>query len=116
MYKEFVTPDPQDIVNALGVEAEITGDTQRTLKLIDVTGEYLTFSFDSVGRSVSVSWCTSSGKDILRLFREGATLLRVVEEGGETQLLTEFETQDTTAELRVCIFPEVRIADRTLFS
>ncbi|WP_328625775.1 hypothetical protein OHA88_14105 [Streptomyces sp. NBC_00353] len=116
MHKEFVTPDPQDIVNALGVEAEITGDTQRTLKLIDVTGEDLIFSFDSIGQSVSVSWCTSSGRDILKLFREGATLLRIVEEGGETQLLTEFETQDTTGELRVCIFPEVSITDNSLFS
>ncbi|MFI5628495.1 hypothetical protein ACIA8E_03710 [Streptomyces sp. NPDC051664] len=116
MQKEFVTPDPRDFVNALGVEPEITGDTQWTLKLFDVTSEDLTFSFDSVGQSVSVSWCTSTGRDILKLFREGATLLRIVEEGGETQLVTEFETQDTAGELRVCIFPEVSITDNSLFS
>ncbi|MFF3060766.1 hypothetical protein [Streptomyces sp. NPDC057909] len=116
MQKEFVTPDPRDFVNTLGVEPEVTGDTQRTLRLFDVTGEDLTFSFDSVGQSVSVSWCTSTGRDILKLFREGATLLRIVEESGGTQLLTEFETQDTTGELRVCIFPEVSVTDNSLLS
>ncbi len=116
MPAEFVTPDPQEIVNALGVEPEITGETQRTVNLVDVTGEDLTLSYDAVGQSVTVRWCASSGKAMLNLFREGAILLRVQEGDGETQLVVEFETRDTAGELRVKVFPEVSITETLLFS
>ncbi|MEV7238767.1 hypothetical protein AB0N06_34065 [Streptomyces sp. NPDC051020] len=116
MPSEFVTPDPQEIVNALGVEPEITGETQRTVNLVDVTGEDLTLSYDAVGQSVTVRWCTPSGKVMLNLFREGAILLRVQEGDGETQLVVEFETRDTSGELRLQVFPEVSITETSLFS
>ncbi|WP_406494951.1 hypothetical protein OG936_13960 [Streptomyces sp. NBC_00846] len=116
MPAEFVTPDPQDVVNALGVEPEITGETQRTVNLADVTGEDLTLSYDAVGQSVTVRWCTPSGKVILNLFREGAILLRVQEGDGETKIVVEFETRDTTGELRLQVFPEVSITETSLFS
>ncbi|MFJ2267433.1 hypothetical protein ACIOHO_13835 [Streptomyces sp. NPDC087849] len=116
MPSEFVTPDPQEIVNALGVEPEITGETQRTVNLVDVTGEDLTLSYDAVGQSVNVRWCTPLGKVKLNLFREGAILLRVQEGGGATQLVVEFETRDTAGELRLQVFPEVSITETSLFS
>ncbi|MCM2411182.1 hypothetical protein [Streptomyces sp. RKAG290] len=116
MPSEFVTPDPQEIVNALGVEPDITGETQRTVNLVDVTGEDLTFSYDAVGQSVTVRWCTPSGKVLLNMFREGAILLRVQEGDGETRLVVKFETGDTSGELRVQVFPEVSITETSLFS
>ncbi|MFG2628624.1 hypothetical protein [Streptomyces sp. NPDC048473] len=116
MPSEFVTPDPQEVVNALGVEPEITGETQRTVNLVDVTGEDLAFSYDAVGQSVAVRWCAPSGKVMLNLFREGAILLRVQEGDGGTQLIVEFETRDTAGELRLQVFPEVSITETSLFS
>ncbi|MFJ6511609.1 hypothetical protein ACIQMO_02780 [Streptomyces sp. NPDC091406] len=116
MQEQFVTPDPQDLVNALGVEPEITGDTQMTLMLFDVTGEGLTFSYDTVGQSVSVLWNTKSGNPKLKLFREGATLLRIQEIDEITALVVEFATQDTTGVLELQIFPNVSVAETSLLS
>ncbi|MFF3262582.1 hypothetical protein ACFYWO_25865 [Streptomyces sp. NPDC002932] len=116
MPSEFVTPDPQEIVNALGVEPEVTGETRRTIDLVGVTGEDLKFSYDAVGQSVAVRWCTGSGAVMLSLFREGAILLRVQEGDGETQLVVEFETRDTAGELRLRVFPEVSLTETSLFS
>ncbi|MEU1943549.1 hypothetical protein ACFW95_06225 [Streptomyces sp. NPDC059474] len=113
---EFVTPDPLDIFSALGVEAEVTGETQRTLKLEDVTGEDITFSYDASGRSVRLAWCNHLGRRVVNIFREGATLLRVNEEGGRTELVTEFKTTDTMGVLRFQVFPHVEVAEESLFS
>ncbi|WP_141693587.1 hypothetical protein [Streptomyces sp. PTY087I2] len=116
MQKQFVTPDPQDLVNALGVEPEITGETQMTLMFFDVTGEGLTFSYNTVGRSVSVHWSTKSGDPKLKIFREGATLLRIQESDGSTTLFVEFATQDTTGVLELQIFPNVSATETSLLS
>ncbi|MFE6699812.1 hypothetical protein [Streptomyces sp. NPDC057718] len=116
MQKQFVTPDPQDLVNALGVEPETTGETQMTVSLFDVTGEDLTFSYNVVGQSVSVHWNTESGDPALKLFREGATLLRIQEGDGVTELVVEFETQDTTGTLGLRVFPNVSVMETSLLS
>ncbi|MEV4683246.1 hypothetical protein [Streptomyces kurssanovii] len=79
---EFVTGDPQLLVNTFAVEPEMTG-------------EDVTFSYDDARRSVAFSWFSDSGEVSMRLFREGARRLRVEEEGGRTGLLTEFGTADT---------------------
>ncbi|MFI2114985.1 hypothetical protein ACH489_11005 [Streptomyces rubiginosohelvolus] len=114
--KQFVTPDPQDLVNALGVEPEVTGETQMTLMFADVTGEDLTFSYNAVGRSVSVHWNTKSGHPKLKIFREGATLLRIQETDGSTALFVEFATQDTAGVLELQIFPNVSVTETSLLS
>lgn len=111
-----MTPDPQLLVNAFGVEPEVTGETQSTLRFKSVTGEDLTFSYDDVGRSVAFSWLSDSGEVRMRLLREGARLLRVVEEGGRTGLLVEFRTADTVGELRVQIFPAVSVTESLLLA
>ncbi|MFF8846795.1 hypothetical protein ACF08N_29455 [Streptomyces sp. NPDC015127] len=113
---EFVTPDPQLLINAFGVAPEITGETQRTLRFKEVTGEDVTFSYDAIGRSVGVSWLTDSGELRMRLFREGARLLRVVEEDGRSCLLVEFRTADTAGELKVQILPVVSVTESMLFA
>ncbi|MGW1291788.1 hypothetical protein [Streptomyces sp. NPDC002533] len=116
MQKQFVTPDPQDLINALGVEPEITGETQMTLVLFDVTGEDLTFSYNTVGQSVSVHWNAKSGDPKLKLFREGATLLRIQEGHGGTAIVIEFATQETTGSLELQIFPNVSVTETSLLS
>ncbi|MEV4920793.1 hypothetical protein AB0K47_28805 [Streptomyces tirandamycinicus] len=116
MSSEFITPEPQDFVNALGVEPNISGDTQRTLKLSDVIGEDVTFSYDAVGGSVRVAWRAASGGDLISIYREGATLLRIIEDDDGTRLLIEFRTRDTVGELRVQVFPELSISESQLLS
>ncbi|GFM99380.1 hypothetical protein Sfulv_41910 [Streptomyces fulvorobeus] len=86
------------------------------MNLVDVTGEDLAFSYDAVGQSVNVRWCTPSGKVMLHLFREGATLLRVDEGDDKTQLVVDFRTGDTAGELRLQVFPEVSISETSFFS
>ncbi|NED00293.1 hypothetical protein G3I55_01255 [Streptomyces sp. SID6648] len=116
MQKQFVTPDPQDLVNALGVEPEITGEAQMTLMLLDVTNEDLTFSYNPIWQSVSVHWNTKSGAPKLKLFREGATLLRIQEGDGVTALVVEFATQDTMGVLELQIFPNVSVMETSLLA
>ncbi|WP_413801435.1 hypothetical protein [Streptomyces iranensis] len=113
---EFVTPDPLEFSSALGVEAEVTGETQRTLKLEDVTGEDITFSYDANGRSVRLAWRNPSGRGVVNIFREGATLLRVNDEGGRTELVTEFRTVDTVGVLRLQVFPHAEVTEESLFA
>lgn len=115
MGTEFVTPDRHVFLDALGVEAQITGETQLKLKLIDVTGEDFEFSFDITGRSIRVAWQNASGKELLTIFREGATLLRIAEGAGTTKLVTNFETRDTTGELAIQVFPEIKVEEKSLF-
>ncbi|MGW0703784.1 hypothetical protein ACWD0A_31660 [Streptomyces sp. NPDC002867] len=112
----FTTAAPHVLLDALGVEPEVTGETQRTLRFKEVTGEDLTFSYDEVGRSVAVSWLTETGYARLSLFREGASLLRVIEEGGATGLSVEFRTSDTAGELRLTVFPVVSIVEKVLLA
>ncbi|MFJ5865641.1 hypothetical protein ACIQEY_14645 [Streptomyces parvus] len=116
MQMQFVTPDPQDLVNALGVEPEITGEAQMTLTLLDITNEDLTFSYNLIGQSVSVRWNAKSGGLKLQLFREGATLLRIQEGDGVTGLAVEFATQDTMGVLELQIFPNVSVMETSLLT
>lgn len=114
MAGEFVTPDPQDFVNAFGVEPVITGETIRTIRFFDVTGEDLVFSYDSIGRSVSLTWQPERGKIAVRSFREGATLLRIIDQPDASKMVVDFSTEDTVGRLDIQIFPCVEISERTL--
>ncbi|WP_328620368.1 hypothetical protein [Streptomyces sp. NBC_00354] len=114
MAGQFVTPDPQDFVNTFGVEPVITDETVRTLSFFDVTGEKLDFSYDAIGRSVSLTWHPAGGKIAVRNFREGATLLRIIDRPDASRIVVDFSTQDTIGQLDIQIFPRVEISERTL--
>ncbi|MFG3285556.1 hypothetical protein [Streptomyces sp. NPDC048111] len=114
--QEFVAPEAQKIINALGVMPELTGERQWSVHLAEVTGEDVVFSYDTQWRSVRIVWNTPEGAPRVKLFREGAKLLRVAEERGETSLIVEFGTRDSDGTLTLQVFPAVAISDEVMLS
>ncbi|MCH0538506.1 hypothetical protein I3F58_02815 [Streptomyces sp. MUM 203J] len=114
MAEEFVAPSPQEFVNAFGVEPVTTGETECRIDFFEVTGENFQFSYDTVGKSVSVTWHPASRGSTFASFREGATLLRIIDTRESTKLAIDFNTQDTTGRMEIQIFPHITISDQTL--
>ncbi|MBW5481790.1 hypothetical protein [Streptomyces bambusae] len=110
----FATPEPQQFPEVFGVAPIAVGDYQRKLDFSEVVDGELEFSYDVVGRSIAVSWHPTAGGGHFSTFREGATLLRIVDSPESSKLVMEFSTQDTVGNLEVQIFPHVSISERTL--
>ncbi|MEU0624345.1 hypothetical protein ABZ329_26275 [Streptomyces rubiginosohelvolus] len=114
--REFVTPSSQEFVNALGVEPECVEGTVQVLRLGEVTGEEVTFAYDAVGRSVRVTWFSSSGDTVMDIYREGGELLRITEDGNSTGILAEFSTGGSKGEIRLQVFPAIQLTEESLIS
>ncbi|MFD0271594.1 hypothetical protein ACFVGY_34235 [Streptomyces sp. NPDC127106] len=111
---KFAPPEPQEFVIAFGVEAAVTGDTQFTIDFSEVVDDCLEFSYDVLGGSVAVTWSPARTGPTFTIFREGATLLRIIDEYGSSKIMIDFSTDDTVGAMETQIFPHIVISDRTL--
>lgn len=117
MFRNFEAPDPRDFEEEFGVE--VASDPNEAVHVIDfkeVAGEDLSFSYSTVQGSVRVQLRDSDQVAVVDIFREGATQLRIASGGGESSLVIEFGDRDSSGELKIQIFPRIKITDRLLFT
>lgn len=88
----------------------------QVLRLGEVAGEEVTFTYDVVGRSVRVTWNSLSGDTLMDIYREGGELLRITEDGNSTGILAEFSTGGSKGEIRLQVFPVVRLTEESFIS
>ncbi|MFB0632943.1 hypothetical protein [Streptomyces sp. AB3(2024)] len=116
MSPEFTTPPPQAFVDAFGVEPTAEGEHGYTLYLSEITGQDITFSYNAMMQSVALFWTPSAEGIPIRIHREGATLLRILEEFQKTKIVVEFRTEDTIGHMTLQVFPSLEFHEETLIT
>ncbi|MFJ1972163.1 hypothetical protein ACIO93_26175 [Streptomyces sp. NPDC087903] len=117
MYREFVVPGDQEILEAIGEWPEGDEDSDvRSLTLRGVGAERIVLSYDALARSVRVRWRNGGGDEILDIFREGATRMAVHSESGATYFSLEFQSGECVGSMTIRVFPSLTVTDRLLFA
>ncbi|GAA4039132.1 hypothetical protein [Streptomyces shaanxiensis] len=117
MYREFVVPDDQEILETIG---EWPGTEEesgaRHLTLQGEENESITFSYDALARSVRVRWKNRSGEEIIDVFREGATCMKVHSDKSTTHISLDFHMGECSGRMEIRLFPSFAIKDHLLFT
>lgn len=116
MYHEFEIPDDREFLEQIGVAPEYEESEGVRTVTFDGCGDRIRLSCDALGRSIRVRWSDKSEREILDIFREGAKCMRIISEGGRTWIPVEFDLTEFTAELRVDVFPVLKVTERVLFA
>jgi hypothetical protein len=112
-YREFVVPAADDFARVLGVEP-LSGDEIGVMSFtLDGGGATVEVTVDPLGRSVSVV-LRHADRELARIFREGATALRLSQQSPE--ITVEFRTDDTSGTLEIGTDPAVHVAETSLFT
>ena len=117
MYREFIAPGDQEIIEQLGEwpeEEEERG--ARMLTFRGVNGESMLFSYDTLARSVRVRWENREGEQILDLFRESATRMTVHADRTTSRILVDFDMGECGGRMEVSILPGMAIRDHLIFT
>ncbi|WP_370419474.1 hypothetical protein AB8O64_14005 [Streptomyces sp. QH1-20] len=114
MSGEFRMPEAVDVLSAIGVLPETQEDSEtRVIRIVDSSGGEISFSYDSMERSVRVVW--QRGREVIvDLFREGATSVDIRSEAGITYFLVEFQDEGWYGTLKIQVFPILSLKDTLL--
>ncbi|MFJ8542661.1 hypothetical protein ACIRFH_11720 [Streptomyces sp. NPDC093586] len=115
MYREFLTPDDDEVHEVLGEWPSSDEDGVRTLAFRDVSGRTLVFSYDVPTRSVRLRWTDERGAELLDVYREGATRLSVSGGGPAAHLSVDFHTGECAGVMDIRVTPRLSVRDRLLF-
>jgi hypothetical protein len=117
MYREFIAPSDQEIIEQLGEWPETEEESgARVLTLRGPNGESMLFSYDTLARSVRVRWKNREGEQILDLFRESATSMTVHADSASSRILIDFDMGECGGRMEVSILPSMSIMDRLIFT
>lgn len=111
-YREFTIPPDHDVEAVLGVcpqHVDEIGVRRVALEGADRLGAEITL--DSLGRSVTLT-VDHDGREIFRIFREGATDLRLSDASPE--IVIAFRTADTKGQLELSLKPSIHVAEIVL--
>ncbi|MYS37847.1 YD repeat-containing protein [Streptomyces sp. KhCrAH-43] len=115
MYREFLTPDDEEVYEATGQWPDADEGGARVLTLHDDAGQSVVFSYDAVGRSVRIRWVNDQGVDMLDVFREGATRLSFSSGNSAKGISVDFHTGECAGTLEIQVTPRISVSDRLLF-
>ncbi|KMS86265.1 hypothetical protein ABZT16_25810 [Streptomyces flaveolus] len=115
MYREFIVPQDEEILNAIGEWPQADESGARLLTWQGSEGASLTFSYDTLSRSVRVRWMHGNGDVVLDLYREGATRLTVSSTASATYISIEFHMGECAGEVVIQASPELSVQDRLLY-
>lgn len=115
MYREFLTPDDEDVYEALDEWPDVDESGARVLTLQDNSGQSLIFSYEALARSVRIRWVNDQGIEMLDLFREGATRLSFTSGQSTKNISIDFHTGDCTGTVEIQVTPHLSVRDRLLF-
>lgn len=116
MHQGFeVVPDSQGFLEQIGYEPEDEGsEGVRVLTLAGEAGR-IRLSYDILGRSIRVRWDDEKGCELLDIFREGAERMSITSESGRTWISVRSPLPGFTAELRVHVYPALKVTDTVFF-
>ncbi|MEU9670613.1 hypothetical protein AB0E25_34595 [Streptomyces bobili] len=115
VYREFPTPDDEEVYEAFGEWPDSDESGARILTLRDDSGQSLTFSYDAPARSVRIRWVNAHGVEMMDLFRESATRLSFTSGQSAKHILIDFDTGECTGAIEIQVTPHLSVRDRLLF-
>ncbi|MGX4688755.1 hypothetical protein [Streptomyces sp. JNUCC 63] len=115
MYREFFTPDDEEVYEAIGEWPDSDENGARILTLRDVSGQSLTLSYDALGRSVRVRWVSNQGVEMVDVYREGATRLSFTSGGSAMNISIDFHMGECAGVMDIQVAPHLAVQDRLLF-
>jgi hypothetical protein len=116
VYREFVVPDADSILDAIGVSPKSGegDDASQVLRISSGDRSVVILSYDTSGRSVRVQWIQES-ELIVDIFRESATNFTVIAEQGRSTIRVDLESDSLVGFLEIQVYPDIRITDQLLF-
>lgn len=115
MYREFLTPDDEEVYEATGEWPDTDENGTRVLTLQGNSGKSVVFSYDALARSVRIRWVDDQGVEMLDLFREGATRLSFASGQAVKQIFIDFHTGECAGTMEILMTPHFSVSDRLLF-
>ncbi|MEU6594295.1 hypothetical protein ABZ923_34685 [Streptomyces sp. NPDC046881] len=115
MYREFIVPEDEEILNEVGEWPLVDESGARLLTWQGSEGDSLAFSYDTLTRSVRVRWTRDNGDELLDLYREGATRLTVSSTASATYISVEFHMGECAGEVVIQASPKLSVQDRLLY-
>lgn len=117
MYREFIVPDDQEILEAIGDWPETEEDSEaRLLVFRGEGGESIRFTYDALARSVRVLWKNGQGETLVDIFREGATRLVVHSGNSCAYIALDFVMGECAGKMEIQVHPKMAVKDHILFS
>jgi YD repeat-containing protein len=117
MYREFIVPDDQEILEAIGEWPEVEEDSEaRLLVFRGEGGESIRFTYDALARSVRVQWKSGHGETLVDIFREGATRLTAHSDKSIAYIALEFVMGECAGKMEIQVRPKMAVKDHLLFS
>ncbi len=115
MYREFLTPDDEEVYEATGEWPESDESGARVLTLRDDSGQSIIFSYDAPARSVRIRWVNDRGVEMLDFFRESATRLSFASGQSTKHMSIDFHTGECVGVMEIQVTPHLWVRDRLLF-
>ncbi|MEU8652299.1 hypothetical protein [Streptomyces sp. NPDC048737] len=116
MYREFVTPDDDEVYQTIGEWPDADESGARVLTLRNDSGQSLVLSYDAPARSVRIRWVDDRGIEVLDVFRESATRLSFTSGRSNRNISIDFDMGECTGTMEIQVTPHLSIRDRLLFS
>ncbi|GAA2471052.1 hypothetical protein GCM10023100_28810 [Actinocorallia cavernae] len=116
MYRDFIVPDDEEVLDKIGEWPETDENGARVITCRpDDVGDVLTFSYETLSRSVRARWTKSNGEDVLDIYREGATRLTVSSASQARHILIEFHMGECAGVMEIQVSPSLSVRDRLLY-
>ncbi|WP_247694538.1 hypothetical protein [Streptomyces sp. B93] len=115
VYREFLTPDDEEVYEATGEWPDSDESGARVLNLRDLSGQSLIFSYDSLARSVRIRWTDHQGTEVLDCFRESATRLSFTSGSSSKHISIDFNMGECTGTMEIQLTPILSVRDRVMF-
>jgi hypothetical protein len=115
VYREFLTPDDEEVYEATGEWPDSDESGARTLTLRDNSGQSLFFSYDALARSVRIRWVNDRGIEMMDVYRESATRLSFTSGGSTSHISIDFHTGECAGVMEIQVTPQLSVRDRLLF-
>lgn len=115
MYRKFLAPSDDDVLDAIGEWPDTDENGARVLTWHSSDGATLVFSYDALERSVRVRWTDGRGDELLDVYRESATRLTFSSTPSATHATVEFTMGECAGTLEIQVAPQLSVRDRLLF-
>ena len=115
LYREFLTPDDEEVYDTFGEWPDSDENGTRILTFQDTSGQSLVFSYHVLERSVRVRWMNNEEVTLVDIYRECATRLSFSPGKSTRNILIEFDMGECAGVMDIQIAPHFAIEDRLLF-